>query len=52
MTPDSAHRPLPWALEPELLARPVVGVGLAGPTLLDQLDPARPTALVVLRHHG
>lgn len=52
MTPDSAHRPLPWALEPALLARPVVGSRLQGPTLLDQLDADRPTALVVLRHHG
>jgi hypothetical protein len=52
MTPDSAHRPLPWVLDPALLARPVVGARLQGPTLLDQLDPVGPTALVVLRHHG
>jgi hypothetical protein len=39
-------------LPPDLLAAPVEGLHLDGGTLSAQLDPARPTLLVFLRHFG
>jgi hypothetical protein len=40
------------AINPQILSQPVDGVNLKPGTLGDQIDPARPTLLVFLRHFG
>jgi hypothetical protein len=40
------------SIDPQILTTPVEGVNLKPGTLGDQIDPARPTLLVFLRHFG
>lgn len=39
-------------LDPQILSQPVDGLNLKPGTLGEQIDPARPTLLVFLRHFG
>jgi hypothetical protein len=40
------------SIDSQILSQPVDGVNLKPGTLGDQIDPARPTLLVFLRHFG